>query len=238
LSSVWRRSDGPKRPLGSAVTPAGLSARIMIIRYLEICTEVEREFLRGRQVHGDRIHCRPGCSDCCHQLFQITELEAAYISWGIRQMDDAACRERIKARALPYLEARKELVSRDGEPEAWGSLPPPGARLPCPALEDGICKIYEYRPLICRKFGIPLYNPDRPGRVYACELNFRNGEEIHDPELIQIQTGIHCRWKELQADYNAHGGYRDPEPITVARAILEDFFTLVNFQSELPSGFR
>jgi Fe-S-cluster containining protein len=95
--------------------------------------------------------------------------------------------------------------------------------LPCPALEDGVCTIYEQRPLICRKFGIPLYNPDKPGQVFACELNFKDGDEIADGQLVQIQTGIHQRWKALQADYNRAGAYRDPDPITVARAILEDF---------------
>lgn len=198
----------------------------MIGRYLEICTEVEEEFARGRRRYGQRIRCGPGCSDCCHQLFQITEVEAAHVSAGVRALDPAA-RERLDERARTYVEERKRLVSRTGEPEAWGSLPPRGTRLPCPALEDGICQIYDFRPLICRKFGIPLYNPDKPGRVFACELNFRDGDEIDDPQLVQIQTGIHERWKQVQADYNAEGRFRDPEPITVARAILEDFSTLM-----------
>ena len=70
---------------------------------------------------------------------------------------------------------------------------------------------------------MPLCNPDKPGRVFACELNFKDGDEISDSHLIQIQTGIHERWKQVQADYNDAGGMRDPKPFTVARAILEDF---------------
>lgn len=120
-------------------------------------------------------------------------------------------------------ERKTLLAGATGEPEAWGSLPPPGHRLACPALRNGVCTIYEYRPLICRKFGIPLYNPDKPGRVYACELNFRDGEGIEDNKLIQIQSGIHDDWKRVQAAYNDAGGRRDPSPITVARAIVEDF---------------
>ena len=58
------------------------------------------------------------------------------------------------------------------------SLPPPGLRLACPALEDGACQIYENRPLMCRKYGMPLYNPQKPEQVFACELNFKPGEEI------------------------------------------------------------
>jgi len=44
-----------------------------------------------------------------------------------------------------------------------------------------------------------------------------------DGELVQIQTGIHQEWKQLQSDYNDAGLTRDVEPLTVARALLEDF---------------
>lgn len=208
----------------------------MLGAYHNICAAWDEEFARNRQLHGDRIQCRAGCSDCCSQLFQITEPEAGVISRGVAGFD-AGTRADLQSRATRYLAARQELVAGLGSfgkttqaaaEEAWGSLPPPGARLACPALSDqGECRIYEYRPLICRKFGVPLWNPDRPGRVYACELNFKAGEAIEDPALIQIQTGLHQEWKRLQNDYNQQSGRRDPNPLTIARAILEDFGTLV-----------
>ncbi len=194
--------------------------------YRNLTTAWEAEFARNRRLHGERIHCRAGCSDCCHQLFQITEPEAAVIGEGMKALDPAVA-DRIRSRARQYVVDREALVSRQGEPEAWGSLPPAGSRLACPALEGGVCQIYSHRPLICRKFGVPLWNPDRPGRVYACELNFRDGESIEDPELIQIQTELHGQWKSLQAEYNLQGGRRDLEPVTIARAILEELGTLL-----------
>jgi Fe-S-cluster containining protein len=190
-------------------------------RYLGIVAAVDAEFQRNRELHGDRIHCRPGCSDCCHHLFQITEIEAAEISRGVQRLPPDA-REALRARAREYVAARRALVTASGEPESWGRLPPPGTRLACPALDErGACSIYEFRPLMCHKFGMPLYNPDKPDRIFACELNFRDGEEIHDPDLIQIQTEIHAAWKALRAEYKQTGGYRDSEPLSVARAILE-----------------
>ncbi len=137
---------------------------------------------------------------------------------------DTLARESLQTRARDHLEARRNLVAPQGEPEGSpGRLPPPGARLACPALDHGVCSIYEFRPLICRKFGMPIYNPGRPGQIFACQLNFRDGEEIEDSQLIQIQTGIHESWRQLQSEYDNAGGYRDASPITVARAILEDF---------------
>jgi len=191
-------------------------------RYLDIVASVDEEFARNRRLYGEKIQCRAGCTECCYQLFQITEIEAAHISAGIGKLEPEK-RETLRARAREYNEARGKLVTEQGEPESWGNLPPSGTRLGCPALDNGVCAIYEFRPLMCHKFGMPLYNPDKPDQVFACELNFKNGEEIEDSKLIQIQTTLHRAWKELQSDYNRAGGYRDAEPLTVARAILEDF---------------
>jgi uncharacterized protein len=170
-------------------------------RYLEIIAAVDAEFARSVRLHGERIHCRRGCTDCCYHRFRITEIEAAYIRTGIERLS-ASARAALAHRAREYVS---------------------GVRMACPALENGVCSIYESRPLMCHKFGMPLYNPDKPDRIFACELNFKSGEEIHDPDLIHIQTGIHHQWRQLQSQYDEAGGYRDPEPLTVARAILEDF---------------
>jgi Fe-S-cluster containining protein len=192
--------------------------------YLRVAGEWEVEFVRNRARHGERIHCRKGCCDCCSQLFQITEIEAAYISRGVKLLPENRQTE-LKKRAQEYQKQREKLLESRSIPDAWGTLPPPGLRLPCPALEDGACSIYEHRPLICRKYGIPLYNPRKPDRIFACELNFQPGEEIQDNQLVQIQTELFNHWAEVQRDYNARGGIRDLKPLTVARAILEDLET-------------
>ena len=129
----------------------------------------------------------------------------------------------MEQRAREYLPKREALLESRDVPDAWGSLPPPSLRLPCPALEDGACQVYSHRPLICRKYGVPLYNPKKADQIFACELNFRPGEEIEATELVQIQTAIHDRWAVVNREYNQRGGRRDPKPLTVARAILEDF---------------
>ncbi|HEV2417107.1 MAG TPA: YkgJ family cysteine cluster protein [Terriglobia bacterium] len=191
-------------------------------RYLQVAARWAAEFERNRKLHGDKIHCGKGCCDCCSQMFQITEVEAAYISSTIKELPPNRQSE-MRARARKYLAQREKLLASRNVPDAWGSLPPPGLRLPCPALEDGACSIYDHRPMICRKYGIPLYSPQKPDRIFACELNFKPGEEIIDSDLVQIHTQLYDRWAGVQAEYNQQGGRRDPKPLTVARAILEDF---------------
>jgi Fe-S-cluster containining protein len=168
-------------------------------RYRDILAAVDAEFALNRALHGDRIRCGPGCTDCCYQIFPISEIEAEEVARGIAALSDES-RRQVVSRARQYLERR--LVR--------------GERLPCPALDGGKCSIYEYRPLMCHKFGMPLFNPDQPDRIFACELNFANGEEIHDPDLIQIQTGIHEAWTQLKSEVE---GTR--ERLTVAHAILQ-----------------
>jgi Fe-S-cluster containining protein len=188
----------------------------------QLATDWEAEFARNRRLHGDKIQCRKGCTDCCHHLFQITEIEAAYISTGVRTLAKGK-RQALQRRARRYLAERNQLLANQNVAEAWGTLPPPGSRLACPALEEGACQIYEFRPVICRKYGIPLYSPQKPDHIFACELNFKPGEEIEDPQLVQIHTGLYRQATEVQSEYNAAGGQRDPKAVNVARAILEDF---------------
>ncbi len=59
--------------------------------------------------------------------------------------------------------------------------------------------------------------------MFACDLNFKPGEEILDSQLVQIHTTLWHAASNVQAEYNHQGGRRDPKPINVARAILEDF---------------
>ncbi len=185
-------------------------------------TNWEAEFARQKARYGSKIQCRVGCTDCCHHLFRITEIEAAFISCGVKGLAPDT-RRRMEERAREYHVARERLLAEKSVPDAWGTLPPPGMRLACPALEDGACQIYAHRPLVCRKYGMPLFHPQKPDRVFACELNFKPGEEIEDSQLVQIQTSIHQGWTGVQAEFDRKGGSRDPKPITVARAILEDF---------------
>jgi Fe-S-cluster containining protein len=121
---------------------------------LRVASAWEAEFGRNQRLHGARINCWRGCTDCCHHLFQITELEAAFVSHAVKSLPSEK-RRAMEGRAQEYIEAREKLLEERQVPDAWGSLPPPGLHLACPALLDGACQVYEHRPLICRKYGIP-----------------------------------------------------------------------------------
>ncbi len=140
--------------------------------------------------YREHIQCRPGCSSCCHQTFKVSELEGALLRVGL---------------AAAPADERAAIVARA---RAWT----PDARLPCPALgDDGHCRLYDHRPRICRKFGIPLWSADRPDELRTCELNF-NGVADLDPDLlVDPQAAWAADWIRLRAELGL--GRADNRPI-------------------------
>ena len=129
--------------------------------------------------YREHIQCRPGCGECCRQSFTVSELEGALLREGLRAAPPAAQAE-ISARARDYA---------------------PGRGDACPALGAGeLCQLYDHRPRICRKYGIPLWNPERPHELNTCRLNFRGVADL-DPDLIvEPQAGWAADWIALREE--------------------------------------
>lgn len=148
--------------------------------------------------YAEQVQCGPGCSDCCHQTFRVSALEGAYLREGLAALADDEVRADIVARARRYRADVRE---------------------PCPVLgADGRCRMYEHRPRICRKYGIPLWHPDRPHEVRCCPLNFTSTGDI-DPELIlEPQAAWAEDWIRLRDGL----GLDDATPATIAEHLLGD----------------
>jgi uncharacterized protein len=182
---------------------------------------VEDEFRRVAEIFSDRMQCRRGCSMCCSQMFSISLIEAAYISRAVKAMDEQE-RERLRRAARSYLEQAKKITGAGEDGGEETITPRPGLRLACPALAGDACSIYSARPLICRKWGIPLFNPGRPTELQACELNFRPGEEVDVEGLLEPQVALLEEWVEIKS--RARRSLSHPKiTATVAEAILYDY---------------
>ena len=127
--------------------------------------------------YAHHIQCAPGCSDCCHQTFRVSEIEGQLLREGLAALPEAD-REEILARARAYA---------------------PDTRVPCPVLDDaGRCRLYAHRPRICRKYGIPLWHPDRPHEVKTCPKNFVGATDV-DADLIATPQAEWARdWIRLR----------------------------------------
>lgn len=160
-------------------------------KFYDITSLIQQEFDRNMELYGEKIQCRKGCSKCCSQIFHITLIDAYIIKEHIRSLP-LKRREELQQKAGDYLTNlpldKGESAKREG--------------VLCPALgTEGECTIYEARPVICRRFGMPIYDYKNPQNVHACELNFSDGDEITDELLVPNQTKIGMKWDELKEEF-------------------------------------
>lgn len=48
---------------------------------------------------------------------------------------------------------------------------------------------------------MPVYDYKNPEKVHACELNFKDGDELTDNLLVPNQTFIGRKWDELKTEF-------------------------------------
>ena len=201
--------------------------------YAGLLEEVDQEFNRVSNLFKERMQCRKGCSSCCSQLFSISAIEAAYISNAVKELD-ASSREEMRGKARDYLaELTGSQVDEGQNIQEHSSVIGPvleqyagRTHIPCPALKDDACVIYSHRPVIARKFGIPLWNPKNPRVLQACELNFKAGEVIEAENLVEPQMELEYRW--LAFKNSVHQEIDLPDVVaTVASAVLFDYEALL-----------
>ncbi len=127
--------------------------------------------------YREEIQCRAGCSECCQQSFRVSELEGMLLREGLAGVTDDV-RADVLARARAYV---------------------PGQA--CPVLSaGGECRLYEHRPRICRKYGIPLWHPDRPHELKTCRLNFRGAVDLAADLIVEPQAGWAEDWISLREE--------------------------------------
>lgn len=128
---------------------------------------IDRDVAPVVERYAAHIQCKAGCSDCCHQSFRVSALEGALLREGLAALPEAT-RLGVLERARSY---------------------EPDRRVACPALDDGgSCLLYAWRPRLCRKYGIPLWHPDRPDEVRTCALNFRGITDIDAGLILDPQA--------------------------------------------------
>lgn len=146
---------------------------------------------------GHHLACRPGCTQCCHGVFPISQQDAARLRDGLRQMqqDDPSRAERIRARIAASLARVTPLYPGDitagilnsdyEDAPLFADEDSIGDNEPCPVLDPttGTCDLYAHRPIVCRTFGPPMRTAD--GDLATCELCFitASTEEISHAEF-------------------------------------------------------
>jgi Fe-S-cluster containining protein len=139
--------------------------------YEQLAARSDAVFEKIARDYPDAVHCKRHCDDCCHAVFGLFLVEAAYLQQNFARLSSSD-----KAKVLLRCDrADMELArfqQRVGEQEESGRVegdPLALGRVRCPLLDDeGDCSLYAQRPITCRIYGIPT---KIKGRARVCSLS-------------------------------------------------------------------
>ncbi len=171
----------------------------------ELVQIVNASLAEAARKAGERLACRPGCTECCRGVFSIDALDAQRLAAGMEQLRAAqpAVAAAIEARAREWIAAHAAAFPGDPQTGLLGATEADQARFDefaesapdtfCPALDQatGQCTVYEWRPMICRLFGPPTrFEPGGP--LGICVLCFKGAsdEEIAACEM-EVPRSLH-----------------------------------------------
>ena len=158
---------------------------------------VDRWFSDARERLPGVIPCRPGCSACCHGPFDISVADALLLREGLAQLPTVerdAVRERGRALLIRMREQAPDWqppwdIAQLGEDRFDATADRLSAE-PCPVLDaEGRCRVYAYRPLVCRLIGLPMMTAAGFVLENACPIQDRFPVYASlDPQLFDLEA--------------------------------------------------
>lgn len=200
----------------------------LLERYRALLAAGEDWFAAAARAHA--AQCRPGCTACCHGLFDISPLDALLVSQG-RESAPPETRGQLGAAAATLLGQVRRAAPEWGSPWRVGDLG--GKRfdalverlgpVPCPALSSaGRCLIYEHRPLVCRLHGLPMFEAEDGSHLGGeCFLNLGVEEGRDSPWLRFPHAAFEKQELALIGELAGASAQADPEGAgTILAAVL------------------
>lgn len=164
-------------------------------KYEAVVAMADNAFKKVGDSHPECVKCKINCSDCCYALFDLTLIEALYINQKIKELFEGEKRGKLEEktniadRAVFKLKkkAYNEFKSGKSEDEIIKDLAT--KRIRCPLLnESDCCDLYEFRPITCRLYGIPV---SIGGAGHTCGLSgFKEGNDYQTVNMDAIQKKL------------------------------------------------
>ena len=162
------------------------------------------------------FHCT-GCKDnCCHSLFfHHTHAERAYLIYGFSRLSPADQRD-ILSKAYEYC---SRTFGPGNDVVAGTGHAPASRKQPCPLLLDGRCRLYTYRPMICRMHGLP-HELHKPGQPAAQGPGCDAGRFDEKPYVPFDRTPFYQRMAGVEMAYRNAAGISGKVKETIAQILL------------------
>jgi len=150
----------------------------------ELIQIMDAALVEAARLAGAWLVCKPGCAQCCHGAFAISQLDALRLREGMKalRVAEPSTANAVERRARAWVAehgpefpgdtASGLLGEADEERERFEEYANEAA---CPALdpESGRCELYAHRPMTCRVFGPPVRVEAVDGVALGhCELCF------------------------------------------------------------------
>jgi Fe-S-cluster containining protein len=197
-------------------------------RYDAVLAKVDQAFAQVKEQTGDAVTCGQGCSDCCYALFDLTLVEAMYISHHFRKTFSGMQRSEIMERAdnadreVNRMKRKLYKASEKGAPTDEILRLVAETRLRCPLLGEGdLCQLYDHRPLTCRAYGVPTAIGDS---VHTCgQSGFEPGKPYPTIRIETLQDSLLSMSMELTGKINTRYKELGTMLLPLSMAILTEF---------------
>jgi len=164
-------------------------------KYKKIVGSADKVFEQIKKEYSDCVSCKIECSDCCHALFDISFVEALYISQRFREKFNGPELDKLLDKAnkadRKIYKLKKEAYKdfKEGKDETAIFEKMAEERIRCPMLNDSDqCDIYEFRPITCRLYGVPTAIG---GKGHTCGLSgFKKGKSYPTVNLDAIHQAL------------------------------------------------
>jgi Fe-S-cluster containining protein len=198
------------------------------VRYEKQRAEADALFEAVRSRYPDLVVCREGCSSCCHALFDLTLVEALYLSGAFREFFDGAERFRLQDlagsvdRRIAKVKRQVFKDSQAGKNSNEILTEVAGILVRCPLLgDDNRCLMYDARPITCRLYGIPTAIG---GKAHTCGLTgFKSGEAYPTVALDKVQARLVTLSEELAAALKSSYSQLASMYVPVSSALITDY---------------
>lgn len=201
----------------------------LIHSYEFLADKADAAFHRMEKEHGTCIKCERYCSDCCHAVFGLFLIEAAYLKQHFDQLDRKEIKEALlrcndTERSLKRLEIKLQTNEEDAQMQAYILA---RERIRCPLLDEKKeCILYPYRPITCRVYGIPT---KIHGKARVCgKAGFKKSESYPAFDLDGVYRDLFNLSKELLESEEKGDPEKASLLISVSKAITTPLEEIIN----------
>jgi Fe-S-cluster containining protein len=197
--------------------------------YDNLVSKADASFQEVKAAFPECVQCAPHCADCCHAVFGLFLIEAAFLKRDFDQLtedqrESALQRCRDADNSLEKLEERLRSFQDDPQMISYSLA---RARIRCPLLnEQNECILYPYRPITCRIYGVPTRIRGTP---HVCgKSGFEKGKKYPLFDLDETHRELHQLSRELLERSNVTDLERATLLFSVSKVLktpIEDLLT-------------